>query len=170
AWEVTREPALAQAIARGLDYLRADLIQRVVLPSGERAAFLVEVGDEITLGGTDVCVLALVKYSELFNSVEHLPLLEELALGIRYMQDPDTGEFVHVLNYPALDTKAAFRIIYCDGEAAFGLMRLYRLTGDERWLAMVEKAFDSFIAREHWKAHDHWLGYCVNELTRYRPE
>lgn len=170
AWEISREPALALAVEKGLGYLCSLLIKRVALPTGERVAFLVDVGNEIKLGGNAVCLLALVKYSELFGDDRHLALLEELALGIRYMQNPDTGEFVHVLNYPALDTKAAFRIIYYDGEAAFGLMRLYRLTGDERWLALVEKAFDSFIAREHWKAHDHWLGYCVNELTLYRPE
>jgi hypothetical protein len=173
-WEVIRkntgEDPIKAAIERGIAYLTQHLIKRLTLPSGQAAAFLVDVGDEIKLGGNAVCLLALVKYTELTGNQAHLPLMEALALGLLHMQNPVTGGFVHVLHYPSLEIKQAFRIIYYDGEAAFGLMRLYGLTRDERWIETVERAFSYFIAKQHWKAHDHWLSYCVNELTRYKPK
>lgn len=168
AWEILRDDELKAAIDRGLDYLIDNLIKIVSQETGE-LAFLVDGDTEIKLGGNGVSLLALVKYSELTGTKRFLPLMEKLAAGILHMQDPQTGKFVHVLNYPSLTLKDPFRIVYYDGEAAFGLMRLYGLTGDERWLRAVEKAFEYFIAVDHWKAHDHWLSYATNELTRYRP-
>ncbi|QNK71367.1 CapA family protein [Variovorax sp. PAMC26660] len=170
AWEMTRNATQKAAIDRSLAFLASNLIRPANLPDGTRAAYLLDIGSEIKLGGNAVCLLAFVKYTELTGDAHYQPLMEQLALGIRHMQDPQTGSFVHVLNAPALDVKDKFRVIYYDGEAAFGLMRLYGLTRDARWLAVVEKAFEHFIAAEHWRAHDHWLSYCVNELTRYRPE
>lgn len=169
AWEVTRSETLKGAIDKALNYLTTQLL-RTWEHKGESVTYLVEVNHEIKLGGSGVALLALSKYTELTQDKRYLPLMEQIALGVRQLQDPATGGFTHVLNATDLSVKDAFRIIYYDGEAAFGLMRLYGLTKDDRWLAVVEKAFEYFIAKQHWKAHDHWLSYCVNELTLYRPE
>lgn len=170
SWEVTRDAALWKAIERALEHLVETLIRYVDLPGGGRAAFLIDTGNEIKLGGNAVAILALVKHAELAGEVRHRDLLDALGHGILHMQIKTSGAFTHVLNYPALDVNQDYRIIYYDGEAAFGLMRLYKLTGDQRWLAAVENAMKHFIAKEHWKAHDHWLGYCVDELTMHRPD
>ncbi|MBF0401093.1 MAG: UDP-N-acetylmuramoyl-tripeptide--D-alanyl-D-alanine ligase [Magnetococcales bacterium] len=169
-WELTQNPGLKGAIEAGLTYLTQTLIRHYTLPGGVSAAFVVEADDEIKLGANAVALLALVKYDELTGDSVYRPLMESLALGIAHLQNPATGQFNHVLQGTDLTVKEAFRIIYYDGEAAFGLMRLYGLTGDGRWLAIVERAFDYFLAANHWQSHDHWLSYCVNELTRHRPE
>lgn len=170
AWEVTRDEALKAAIERSLAYLCGILIRHCRLPDGTKAAFLVDVDDEIKLGANAVSILALTKYSTVTGTDIYLPVAEKLANGIRFMQDDKDGSFTHVLSYPDLAVKERFRTIYYEGEAAFGLMRLYEITKDPGLLATVEKAFGHFIANDHWKHHDHWLSYCVNELTRYRPE
>jgi UDP-N-acetylmuramyl pentapeptide synthase len=169
AWEITRDEPLKAAIDRALDYLATHLIRDYKLADGREMAFLVDTGAEIKLGGNAACVLALVKYSELTETSNWLPLLEKLALGIASLQDPLTGRFNHVLHAADLTLKQASRIVYYDGQAVFSLMRLYGLTRDARWLAVVEKTFEHFISSQHWQSHDHWLSCCVNELTRWSP-
>ncbi len=168
AWEVTHSEKLRDAIERALSYLVDKLIRRVRC-NGKDMAFLVEADKEIKLGGNGVCLLALVKYSELFEVDRYRLLLDQLGEGILHMQDEESGAFSHVLEFPSLRLKEEFRIIYYDGEAAFGLARLYGLTGNARWLRAIQLAMGHFIRQRHWKAHDHWLGYCVNELTAHRP-
>lgn len=169
AWEITRDPMLFAAIERSIGYLTSELIKTIEV--GDSAlAFLVDFGNELKLGGNAVCLLALAKYTEVTGDDKYLNLMCYLGDGILTMQDGTTGRFNHVLNYPDLSMKEPFRIIYYDGEAAFGMMRLYSLTRREEYLRCVEKAFSYFIENNHWQAHDHWLSYATNELTSYKPE
>ena len=168
ALEASPSDELRAAIERATGYLVANLI-REAEADGKAMSFVVEANGEIKLGASGVSLLALVKYTQLIDAERHRTLLDQLGEGILHMQDAETGAFNHVLQFPSLETKAVFRIIYYDGEAAFGLMRLYGLTGDPRWLRAVERAFRYFIRKRHWRAHDHWMGYCVNELTLHRP-
>ncbi|WP_447778624.1 glutamate ligase domain-containing protein [Variovorax boronicumulans] len=170
AWELTRDDTLRAAIDRAIDHLADALIRDYTLPDGREVAYLVDTGGEIRLGGNAACVRMFVRYCELMETRHWLPLLEKLALGMVALQDPASGRFDHVLHAADLTLKQASRVIFYDGEAAFGLMRLYGLTRDPRWLAAVEKAFDHFIASQHWQSHDHWLSSCVNELTQWSPQ
>ena len=89
-----------------------------------------------------------------------------LGNGILSLLNSETGEFSHVLNMD-FSLKECYRTVYYDGEAAYALCRLYRLTKEEKWLFYAEKAVDHFLAADYTRYRDHWVAYAMNEITRY---
>ncbi len=162
----TGDNSLLEPAARGLACLARDMIRVYEPRQGQRAAFLLEEDSkEIKLGGNGVALLAFAKYRELTGSEEYDELLSLLAEGTAFMQTPDSGAFVHVLHSEDLSVKQNFRIIYYDGEAVFGLLRLYAQDKNPRWLCLARKAFEHFLgSKAHLEAHDHWLSYAANEM------
>ena len=126
--------------------------------------------NEIKLGQNAAFILALTEYLTVEDAKQYLTVAQKLANGILYMIDFDKLETTHVLHYPSLALKQKYRIIYYDGEAALALLRLYQIDGNEKWLNAVKKLFEMFIKKDYWKHHDHWLGYCTNELVKVSPE
>lgn len=172
AYELFPDNELKEAIIRGLSYLKTEGSQCFEV-DGKKLAYLIDgpvpEEAEIKLGANAAAILAVTKYQEVFQDDQYLPFARMLGDGIMHMQQRN-GRFNHVLHVPSLQVKESFRIIYYDGEAAFALMRLYALDRNPKWLHSVEHAFAYFIAKQHWKHHDHWLSYCTNELTKYKPE
>jgi hypothetical protein len=124
---------------------------------------------EIKLGANAAAIFMFSKYQELTQNKQYQKYAEKLANGILSMINTQ-GETTHVLHYPSLELKEKFRIVYYDGEAALGLLRLYQLNNDPKLLNTVKLMFEHFISKSYEKHHDHWLSYCTNELTKICPE
>lgn len=141
-------------------------------PAEKEAAYIFDDTNklnEIKLGQNGVALIALTKYMSMTNSDEYIEVARKIARGTMRMIGEE-GDTVHVLNYPELTVKEEKRVIYYDGEAAFGLMRLYQMDGNPEWLEYVEILFNHFIENDYWKYSDHWLSYCTYELTKVKPE
>lgn len=169
-YEVVKDPAILEAIERGLNYLIREAIVYKD-DADEKTAFVVDYANEseIKLGSNATAILAMTKFMEVTQSTKYLEIAQALARGIIHMKLPDEG-FIHVLTYPTFSIKALNRIIYYEGEAIFSLLRLYAIDKDDYWLEEVKKTFDYFIKNDYWKHHDHWLSYAANELTTYETE
>ncbi|MBC1290130.1 poly(glycerol-phosphate) alpha-glucosyltransferase [Listeria welshimeri] len=165
AYELTEDEFILEAAANALAYLQKNFIYEK-----ENLAFLIEPElREVKLGGAAATLLAFTKYMKITGNKTYLPLCRKIANAILSLQDKD-GKFTHVLEYPTLEVKDIFRIVYYDGEAVFGLLRLYEIDRDSRWLDAAAKSFNHFIRDNYWQNHDHWLSYCANEITKYIPD
>lgn len=165
AYELTEDEFILEAAANALAYLQKNFIYEK-----EDLAFLIEPElREVKLGGAAATLLAFTKYMKITGNKTYLPLCRKIANAILSLQDKD-GKFTHVLEYPTLEVKDIFRIVYYDGEAVFGLLHLYEIDRDSRWLDAAAKSFNHFIRDNYWQNHDHWLSYCANEITKYIPD
>jgi len=111
----------------------------------------------------------MCKFTEVTGDKRYLDLARQLGDGILTMEQED-GSFSHVLHADSLALKEATRTVYYDGESAFALMRLYKSTGEDRWIDTVRRAMKRYIAAEYWKYNDHWLAYCAAELVLHDPD
>lgn len=125
--------------------------------------------NEIKLGQNAAFIFAVSEYLKHEENKEYLEAAQLVAEGTIDMID-DNGETVHILDYPTLEVKEKYRIVYYDGEAALGLLRLYQHDGNEKWLNAVKSLFEKFIKRDYWRYNDHWLGYCANEMVNIIPD
>lgn len=164
------EMKIGSAISKAIKYGVDNFIKYRTLDDGTEAAYVYEPDEnEIKLGALGLLLLTLIKHAALMKTKKHYPLMNKVARAIYTMQKPD-GSFVHVLNADDFTVKEEFRVVYYDGEAVFGMMKLYALTHDKTLLKASELAFKRFVATNHWRNHDHWLSYSINELTTYQPK
>ena len=187
-YRITQKASVLSLAARSIKYL---LSHALVYRDPDTAYLSEPLKDEIKLGGGGVLILALTEYLDLCSGepLAEAPSVEivhsrdvfpeqealrrryteiacALGNGILSLLNSETGEFSHVLNMD-FSLKERYRTVYYDGEAAYALCRLYRLTKEEKWLFYAEKAVDHFLAADYTRYRDHWVAYAMNEITRY---
>lgn len=173
-WEVTQNKHHLEAAKRAIDYglSRLSILRDIrVLGKSVSARFIVETNGELKLGACAHAVLAISKYTELTGDHCYMEAISQLVYAIIYFQQATTHGFVHVLHQDDLSIKDICRIIYYDGEALFALCRAYSING--QWKHILNAALiaaDHFIESEHWRAHDHWLGYAYSSLYKLIPD
>lgn len=165
AYEVLKKPGLDKVIERAIQHLISDHLYMTESPEGEALAFVIEreADHEIKLGASATAILALTKYEQVISLCDFSDYLHALARGLKTFQTQEGG-FVHVLNYPDLSVKEAFRVVYYDGEACYALLCMYKYDHNEAWLSMAKRAFHYFLQHDYYRYKDHWLSYASNEL------
>lgn len=181
-YNILRHSSSTYALIEGLAYLGQDIqpakkaidyiINHYIFEQDGKTYVFDDTEDinEIKLGQNASFIFAVCEYLKHHANQSYLEYAQKVAHGILSMIDEDTFETTHILNYPDLSVKEKFRIIYYDGEAALALLRLYQQDQNATWLTTIEHLMDRFINQKYWQYHDHWLGYCTNELVQITPQ
>lgn len=169
-YEVTQNNALLQKSKLAIQYLLKQIRDFKV----NNNTFSVVVDkDFIKLGGNALACLALVKYTQVTDDQQHLPLIRSMGDWIESTQD-ENGKFTIHKQSISTHTIENFESGYYPGEAIFALTRIYQIDPNKKWLDVAEKAADYLInVRDknipgNKLIHDHWLLYGLSELFGYR--
>lgn len=158
-------PQLRDAATRALGYALKTSIRFFGAPD----RLCVEEEGVIKLGGNGLAMLAVLAQHDVSPS----PQLVSVAEGLgRYVIDQrqDGGDLAHKRSF-ATGRLIRFKSDYFTGEALFGLMRLYEVTGDEVWLDAVADC-EAVLAPQDYGVPEqsHWCLYALELLYRHRPE
>ncbi len=161
-YRMNGDDALVEDMEKAIDYL----VENIIYLDDDTAYLYEEKDDEIKLGGSGLAIISMVEFMKATETDEYTDICRKLGNGILTMMDQDSGEYYHVLNGDFTE-KEAFRTVYYDGEATFGLCQLYEVTGDQKWLDAAQTAVEHFIEAEYWQYRDHWVAYSMNAITKY---
>jgi hypothetical protein len=126
------------------------------------------------VGGNGLALIAMVKYAQATGDLSDLPTMRELARFTVHQQYGD-GHFRENADVMREDEAARAKklkkeVSYFAGEATLGLVRLYAIDPDPRWLAAARKSGDYLVQvrdvhddLKH-QIHDHWLSYALHDL------
>jgi len=159
---------LGAAIERGLEYAVRNYVVYKKTPEGEDIAYFND-GRRTTVGMSGLALLAFTKWTTATGTEKYIPLMNSIARSILSVQKAD-GTFIHALNIKDFTVRKDFAVPFYDGEAIYGMLRLYGITKAPELLESCERILNRFIETEYWKNYDHWLAYAANEFTIYRPE
>ncbi len=187
AYDELRTPLYLEKADAALGFLKARFkIEKDA--GGARLAYLVdgEGEEQQKVGGAGLAMIAIAKRISVARDpkatspVSDAELEDLRALGrfVVHAQYAD-GHFranSDVERETGEQRKVKHEVIYYAGEAILGLMRLYALDPDARWLDAARKGAD-FVAKSRdvnlsleAQEHDHWISYALNELQRKAPD
>ena len=117
------------------------------------------------LGGAGLGLVAFVRLEQLQPGFSKLEDLRGLASFIRSMQRPDGSFYSKYFRSTGRD--ATWHSLYYPGEAALGLLNLYRMDADDRWLKAASAAM-MFLASSQEQSPsvrpDHWMLLAATQL------
>ena len=184
AYDELKDPVYLDKGQRGLDYLRSRFKVPTPKASGGTKEALLYLSDNLEeeqqkVGGNGLALLAYTKKAEATGSRADLDVMRQLGLEIVRQQYPDghfrSNEDVQK-EEPEEGKKRKKEVIYFAGEAILGLLRLYNVDPDPRWLEAARKGADFCVKirdaglTDKTIEHDHWLSYALNDLERRVPD
>lgn len=133
--------------------------------------------NESKLGGHGLAVLALLQHPDLDAHPERLEVAVGLGERILSVLQPDGRFEPHKVRWSD-GTHFRYESEYYPGEAIYALTRLFRVTGERRWLEAARRASDYRVRvryapdggfTDETIPHDHWLAYGLRELAELGP-
>lgn len=148
-------------VKAGIDFIVSHMIFK------DDLAYVAEIdSDEIKLGALGIALVAICSYEDSYNDQSYLDIAKGLGNGIISMQKK-YGGYYHVFSQYSLKLKDANRTIYYDGEGTLGLLKLYGLTKEQKYLDVAKEEMDFFIRNHYEKQADHWQEYSAWEISKY---
>lgn len=157
-------PGVTEAAIRASRYMRENFIR----PLGDGDRLCVVDGDKIKLGGAGLALLALAEWH---RAAPDAAIVETARAVGRYILDQrtDDGDLVHGRTYPGGEIYP-FRSNYYTGEALFGLLRLFQLTGEPVWRDSAFELLAALAPRDYGVAErSHWMLYALDAADEIQP-